>query len=1304
MTAPRRASLDPGERGALRSIVAEMRTILTRELRRSLDGTFGIRAGADEPEDPSRLRLGPDELEARAELLGVWDALSRRADLVVREAAFTHVNRLISIRVAEAIGLLPESLGQGRRSAGFRQLLEVAPLLGSDDDAGYWTYLQLCGDELAHDVPRLFDPRNPLLALRPPAAVIDELVALLVADDLGTAGASGSAWAAPDTLGWTYQFFNSDEERAELRRQSPQPHDSWQLAVRNQFFTPDYVVGFLVHNTLGRRLVENGFGDLALGLEYLVDVPEQSGAQLDLEAVRVLDPACGSGHFLLGAYDVLERAWELRGVSPADASPAIVASLWGIDIDARAAQVAAAAVIFRARRDNPDRELPVPNIICARAMPVGRERLLASVDPSRRDFLSELVDALDRAPELGSLLRVEELLSGETARQMTFGGGRGRTGGRATLADAAIEAGVVDVRTVVDEVLAVAQAAADDVVSSPAVRVLAADGGDALRLVEALAQRYDAVLMNPPFGEPIPSTKADLKRAYPWLPTKDGNLLAAFVGRGLELCLPEGYVGAITSRAGMFLSTFERWRREVLLGNDLRVLADLGHGVMHDALVEAAAYVVRPGRPRVVEPTTFIRLLREPSAQRPRLLREICGRLRDGATDDHVFEVPAHAFEAVPGAPMAYWMSPDIRRLFADHPAIGGHGADVRQGLATGDDVRFVRTAWEVDPARIARTREETFAGGRWVPFAKGGEYGLFWSDVHLVVDYARDGEALREFGGAVVRNPQFYFRAGVTWPRRTASGFSPRILPAGCVFGDKGPAAIATADPAAVLAWLASQTAGAALAVQLGAADETTSGGASKSYEVGLVAKLPWPTALENDPRIHDLVLRMARLRRLGDQRDETCFSFRGPAEGLGAGTVAMAAERLWKEHEHDVLEAIATSDELENAVRVAAGATAAAAFVAEEMGPHPASLPRTDLRDAGQVAQLFGLPLEQVIAEVRGRGGSQRVLTQKNYVADRLIEVLAHANGVHPKVIVAARRDAGVLPAGHVRETALRTLSYLVGCAFGRWDVRVGQDPTAAPSLPDDPFAPLPLAAPGMLVATNGLPAKHAPPGYPLAFPEHRIFVDEVEHPADIGAAVEAAAAALVDDPRTLLDELCGLLGADDLRGLLRRAFFRDHLSRYSKSRRKAPLYWPLTTASRAWTVWAYAPTLTREAIYVVAAHAERRLNAAEASIRRLESAQLQASVPHAPTYDPATARSLIRRLDTERRLAEELRGFHKVVVRIAESGWVPNLDDGIVLCAAPFAEVLPDWPKDLVDVRARLRAGKLAWASIHEHRVAL
>ena len=274
---------------------------------------------------------------------------------LIREASFTHLNRLIAIRIAEAIQLLPESLARGSASTGFKELLEVAPLLAHDASGGYWRYLQLCGDELAADLPQLFDPRNPLLELAPSPAAFDDLVEMVSATDLD------DVWDAPDALGWAYQFFNSGDERRAMRDASASPRNSRELAVRNQFFTPRYVVDFLVHNSLGRRLLEaDPTSGLADHLPMLLDPPTEPGAPLALTDVRVLDPACGSGHFLLGAYDVLERAWDLQGVSPEDAAPHIVSSLWGIDIDARCAQVAAAAVILRARRICKTHDLPSP--------------------------------------------------------------------------------------------------------------------------------------------------------------------------------------------------------------------------------------------------------------------------------------------------------------------------------------------------------------------------------------------------------------------------------------------------------------------------------------------------------------------------------------------------------------------------------------------------------------------------------------------------------------------------------------------------------------------------------------------------------------------------------------------------------------------------------------------------------------------------------------------------------------------------------------------------------------------------------
>ena len=126
-----------------------------------------------------------------------------------------------------------------------------------------------------------------------------------------------------------------------------------------------------------------------------------------------------------------------------------------------------------------------------------------------------------------------------------------------------------------------------------------------------MRQRYDVVLMNPPFGEPVPSTKAYLQALYPWMPSNDANLFAAFVGRGLELCRPGGYLGAITSRAGMFNTTFQAWREEVFLARELTAVADLGGGVMDQAMVEAAAYVLGQRERDLDRPIPIVRLLNE---------------------------------------------------------------------------------------------------------------------------------------------------------------------------------------------------------------------------------------------------------------------------------------------------------------------------------------------------------------------------------------------------------------------------------------------------------------------------------------------------------------------------------------------------------------------------------------------------------------------------------------------------------------------------------------------------------------------
>jgi hypothetical protein len=1287
--------LDGGGRDALERTVLKVRQVLQADLAEAAEGRFGIyRDGSLDAEQA--LRLPPGELRDRREVVEVVAHLRRQGEMadaavgrLVREAAFTHMNRLIAIRVAEAIELLPPSLAQGTASQGFRDVLEVAPLLAADGTGGYWTYLRLCGDELAADAPVLFDPRNPLLTLAPSPAALDELVDLLADLDLAR------GWAAPDTLGWAYQFFNTGEERRQMREESPAPRTSRELAVRNQFFTPRYVVDFLVQNSLGRRLAEAdpAFG-LADELPLLVDPPATAGQPLALDEVRVLDPACGSGHFLLGCYDLLERAWRRAGVQPAEAAGRIIPCLWGIDIDPRCAQVASAAVVLRARRACREGKLPRPNLITARALPEDPEawqRALQELSSEHRHLVTSLGEALTQAPLLGPLLKVEERLAADIARVVPEAG-VGDTLFRAMgLADDAL--GRAE-----SAVLAAVQRVADEAGSTAAERLLAAEASDAIRFVEAMRQRYDAVLMNPPFGEPVPETKPYLRAAYPWIPTRDFNVLAAFVGRGLELCRKGGYLGAITSRAGMFLTTFERWRREVLFGHRLVALADLGFGVMEQATVEAVAYVIAAERAEPDDRATFVRLLKD--TDRPEALAHAVASDRRGGTDRRVHRVRLVDFDAVPGSPLAYWLAPSIRRLFTELPPLEGNGAEVRVGLQTGDDFRFVRAFWEVDPGRIARSREESRRGRRWAPFAKGGEYSPFWADIHLVVDYENDGERLRGFEGSVIRNPRYYFRPGLTWPRRTNSAMSVRLLPAGCVFADKGPVLLA-AEPLVLLGWLNSRLVRLLVDSTAASAEETQTGGVpSRSYEVGIIQSLPSPVEALPDPRtVAETVERLTELLAEEDTFDETARRFVAPT-ALGSAAAGLRDRSVDAEQRRlDRVKAVlAAYTQVDSAFASALDPAGTAKEALDEVaGPLVARLPDSTLssNEAASAESLLTSATSEVIEAATQTLGIARFIRLQHQIIDRRIETAALALQRSPRVLARLATERRVLPPEEPARSAENLVSYLVGAAFGRWDVRIGRDPSLAPPQPEL-FAPVPLCPPGMLVGDDGLPVLKTPQGYPLDLPAGRLLVDEPGHEWDIEATVRRAAAVLLDDPEAILAEAEGTLGDRSLRDYLRKRFFKDHLGRYSKSRRKAPIYWQLSVPSRAWGVWVYAPALSRETLYAVARHAARR-QAVGAELLAALRAERDAG------GRGRSLREVERRLAAEEDLVRALQAFQAEAERVAGLGWEPDLDDGIVLCAAPLAGLFPAWP-DAAGERTKLRKGAFPWATAARWREAL
>ena len=1286
MTTNAPTGLDAEQRSMLERLVIRARVLLESDFAAQAEGRFGIHLDGtleDEaalPDDPNVRVTRRDLVQIVAHLRTLGEDAAGAVARLLREAAFTHLNRLVAIRVAEAIGLLPESLANGPQSRGFKDLGEIMPMLAGD----YRAYLRLCGDELAADAPILFDPRNPLLALEPSTAAFDEIVELF--DPVGV-----ETWAAPDTLGWAYQFFNTGEERREMREASA-PRNSRDLAVRNQFFTPRYVVDFLVQNTIGRRLIENDPASPLLDeLPLLVDPPTEPGPSLNLEEVKCLDPACGSGHFLLGCYDLLERAWELAGVSPSEAAPKIVASLWGVDIDARCTQVASAAIVLRARRHDRDLALPRPNIVTARGLPGGTAALPPNLQltAGQQNLVDRLSEVLADAPLLGTLLKAEEVLDKEI-RYGVFEGGTDTL----PVSDEAFEEAD-------RALLAHLRLVADQASSSVVERLFADEADDALRLVDVVRQRYDAVLMNPPFGEPVGETKGYLKSAYQWIPTKDYNLLAAFVGRGIELCKPSGYLGAITSRAAFFSNTFEKWRREVIFDRRLALFADLGYGVMEEALVKAAAYVIANSRP-AEDSTVFLRLLRD--AERATATYDVVSRRRQGLVDDRIFEVAQTELEAIPGVPLAYWIGPDLRDLFKSCAPIDPEAAQVKLGLSTKDDFRFVRAWWEVNPHAIGRTQEELTTTKRWAPYAKGGEYLPYWSDVFLLVDWEDDGKRIRNYVndrypylkgnvGWIIKDPKAYFQAGLTWPSHTTSGFGPRILPSGCIFSNAGPAAFPDSgtDVYLVLAWLLSRACRALIEVFLTAADEVTSGGAKRRYEVGIVQKLPWPAAALAIAKteMSTAASEAIHLHAQKDLEDETARRFTRPAALNFEGSFAERLEAV-RRHRDDValriLDATArVEDSLDTALDLGLPSRA---FLDTQVGPHPSQYDSDAAPDVSIIEELDSLPIDALIDRaVQDRGG-RRILSHKVYWADRRLEVTAHYLQIHPRLIVETRNKSESNIVGDARTNADELLSYLIGVAFGRWDVRIGCNQSAVPSLPNLLDAPA-ICSPGMLVSDIGMPHPVPPSGYPLDLPAQAMLVDEPGHHWDVEAQVLNAASVLFKHSNEILGEILVVLRRKTVREYLRKEFFKTHRSRYSKSRRKAPIYWPLTVPSNKWGVWVYAPSLSRETLYSVASEAGRRERLASDAIARLQREQREGRTGRA-------VQKVVAELDAEEKLAEELRRFRSEAERIAGLGWEPDLDDGLILCAAPLADLFPAWP-DAKSARADLRKGKYEWATV-------
>ncbi|MCL5952138.1 MAG: BREX-1 system adenine-specific DNA-methyltransferase PglX [Chloroflexi bacterium] len=1099
----------------------------------------------------------------------------------------------------------------------------------------------------------------------------------------------------------------------------------------------------------------------------------------DPRKILMLDPAGGSGHFGLYCFDLFETIYAEAYDDP-DLGPALhedyprredflrrvpvlilANNLHIIDIDPRAGQIAALALWLRAQRSFQQMglkpagrpQIQEVNVVCAEPMPGDRlllDEFIAELKPRvLADLVRIVFEKMKLAGEAGSLLKIEEELKGAIsdakrqwlhsarAEQLALFEGFAKPPKPEQL-ELFDLSGISDEsfwETAETRVSDALRAYAEHATNGRSMRrqLFADDAKHGFAFIDLCQKRYDVLLMNPPFGLPSENSVKWMLHQYPAMKTELGT---AFIERAIGWLSGSGRVGVLHPRNIFFIGDLIEWRRDVLLhSSHIGVSADLGLGVLDEALIEVAATVMCK-LDAGVQYSLFVRLLS--TAQKDATLLESITSLRKNANGPHVFQVNPQRFTDVPGYRLPYWLTDDLLKKYTSLPPFGDAVGVVRQGFQTGDDFRFLRAFWEVEDAKIGQSL-------KWVPISKGGEYSPYIDSIHLLVDWENGGEDYWQYINPRTGRPysniwmlpgtiqNFFFHTGAAYPQRTTSGFAPKLLPRNSIFSHVSMTIFTkhVDDLFACLALTNSRVFSLFVEAGIGGGDTVTSGSAARRYTQNIIESIPCPDHWsEIAPGLSELADRIVKSKVQGLAFDETSFLFTVPfllSKGPGGSLLQLYSDATASEESRtlELLELTHAADDLVGSAYELSQQDQE--ILAREIGPHPCQYGSNRPLRRDDVDFVFSRPLDQTIRAMVNTSESVRQLTKKVFFADRRLEVASHFLHLNPNSVVSARREVGVFCQDEFRESTTDLIGYSVGVVFGHWDVRLASDSDLRCSIVEASEY-LPTCQPGSLIGTNGLPASRdnivskewlrarpnaitLPPAestrqpkiiegeYPVHIAWDGILVDDagldgrVAHASDVLRGIRSALSVLWGDRADTIEaEACEILGVRGLRDYFQSpsGFFADHLKRYSKSRRQAPIYWPLSTSSGSYTVWVYYHRLTKDTLYTIVT---QYVNP------KIESVQKRAD-QLAEKLESAAGRAATDwrdQLNDTKQFLSELDDFRAELLRVAELPYRPDLDDGVIINAAPLNKLfrLRKWANDTAAIWKKLEAGEYDWA---------
>lgn len=818
---------------ALKSFCTWARTELIKGVEAQIV-RYGITEPAPAPvgsETVNGLPLSPAEIEQRDELLRMQAEVGHEA--LRDRAAYTWFNRIVAIRFMDARGWLPSRMRMLSRADGshgseaVENALDVEITTADTDriaelkmaglDEPLWRYLFVAQcEELADCLPGVFERVGGAMELLLPQglmmadSVVGKLNAVLADED----------WREGVTvLGWMYQYYNADvkDEFFKSKRKAA----AADIAPATQLFTPEWIVRYMVENSLGRLWMLNNPGSsLRERMEYYIEPDAEHEDFIRIsspEEITLCDPACGSGHILVYAFELLFHMYEERGYREREIPELILTkNLAGMEIDSRAAQIAELALAMCAREHDRRffRRGVRADVTVLSSIPLGEDEL-----PGNK----KLAEELSHLGEIGSLLNPSE--------------------------------------DEIDELKAAAASCSDDLFAATAKTKLES----AAAICEKLSRRFTCTVANPPYmgsSSFNPFMSKWVKKNYPDVKS---DSCTCFIERNLSLAKVGGFASLVTSDTCMYLSSFVAMRTSLIDDNTILTFVDTRGTNAHPDVFDAnAIWVLRHGRLDGYEGSYFKlnhRIPEKAGALLEAIRNPDCGWF---------YRRDADTFKQIPGTPIAYWASDALLDAFGNAKQLSEYGKP-RQGLATGENARFVREWWEVDGCKsiysCGSIQESIESACKWFPYNKGGDFRKWYGNNECVINWESNGHLVREFAGSVIRNPDCFFMPSITWSKISSGSIAFRFKPAGHIFDVAGTSVFSDEESLKYLQGACNSSVIMRVASMLSP---------TLNFEVGQIAIYPIIQNEEQEPLVNDMVDSCRELSKTDWDSFETSWDFK--------------------------------------------------------------------------------------------------------------------------------------------------------------------------------------------------------------------------------------------------------------------------------------------------------------------------------------------------------------------------------------------------------------------------------------------